>query len=151
MWDAMLCAPFLLGIPLALWTLRLAIRPTPSKFERSAAWAASCASIAVTLILLIYAAYARRFMFAATASVVLLFICALVIWSVRDLSSTYLPSLLAVTAAHAVNTLLTMLVIVSHSEWNFAIVFTLLVVASQIIASGLLLVRFVADGRAADG
>src|SRR3954469_25023369 len=57
LWDAMICAPFVLSIPLALWTMRLAIRPTPKKFERSIAWAASCASIAVTLITFAYAAF----------------------------------------------------------------------------------------------
>jgi hypothetical protein len=142
LWDAMLCAPFLLSIPLALWTIRLAIWPTPRKLERSIAWAISCASVGVTLIMIAYAGFVKMFQPAAVAVVVFIIVSVWVIWTTRHWMTSYLPALLAMTAAHVANTLLTMLVVLSHSERNLSVEFTLLVVAAQITASAILIICF---------
>src|SRR5947208_3140222 len=50
LWDAMLVGPFLMALPLAVWTIRLMFPPPPSRGERAAAWSLAAAMLAPMLL-----------------------------------------------------------------------------------------------------
>jgi len=134
-WDALITGPFLLAIPLALWTARLSFAPRPRAIERIIAWSLTLASLLMTLLCLGYcvATGPGRFGPAVAATSVILACGAsgvLLLWRVRR---AWPAALLAMTAAWAANTTLTTFVVLSHAPWRFGIVLGLLVVAAQLI------------------
>jgi hypothetical protein len=133
-WEALITGPFLLAIPLGVWTLRLAVAPRPRDVERTIAWSLTLTSIVMTLLCVAYCAWLgqRRFILpiAATLAVLGLAVaCLSRLWPIRR---AWPVALLAMTAAWAANTTLTSLVVVSHQTWRAGSVIGLLVVIAQL-------------------
>ena len=144
-WEAFITGPFLLSIPLAIWTIRLCIRPRIRRRESIIAWAMTTTALTMTLIAagyttLLIARY-RRFAVAVLASLAILVAGAMAVWRLRAWKFAYPPALLAMTAVYAANVVLTILVVTSHAPWQSGSIGGAIVVAGQVLASALLFVR----------
>jgi hypothetical protein len=134
-WEALITGPFLLAIPLAVWTIRLAVAPRPRGAERAIAWSLTLTSLTMTLLCVAYCASLgqRRFVLPVAATLVVLGVgaaCLAMLWPLRR---AWPAPLLAMTTAWAANTTLTALVVVSHQPWRAGSVVGLLVVLAQLV------------------
>src|SRR5215207_5313051 len=129
--EALITGPFLLAIPLALWTVRLALAPRPRPAEQWVAWSMTLASMTMTMLCLVYCTFGgnfRRFAPAILVTLIVIACSATAVTMLWRLRRAWPLALLAMTAAWAANTTLTMLVVLSHAPWRGGIIFGLLVV-----------------------
>jgi hypothetical protein len=145
-WEAFITGPFLLAIPLALWTIRLSIRPHARRLESIAAWSMAGSALAMTLLACGYAlslsGKIRGFIAAVAAAMAILIAGAIALWMLRHLLLAYPPALLAMTAVYAANTTLTVLVVRTHNPWQVGSWMGMIVVIAQIAASAYLMFRW---------
>ena len=145
-WEAFITGPFLLAIPLALWTIRLSIRPRARRLESIAAWSMAGSALAMTLLAcgyaILHSGRTRAFIPAVAAAMVILLAGAIAIWTLRHFLLAYPPALLAMTAVYAANTTLTVLVVRTHSPWQVGSGMGAIVVIGQIAASAYLMFRW---------
>jgi len=141
-WDALVTGPFLLAIPLALWTIRLSIAPRPRVAERAIAWSMTLASLCMTMLCIGYCIVldAYRFWPAAGAAIVVLALASIAVAMLWRLRNAWPTALLAMTGAWAANTTLTMFVVLSRTPLQFGAAMGLSVVVLQ-IAIGAICVR----------
>jgi hypothetical protein len=130
----MITGPFLLAIPLAVWTLRLTVAPRPHAAERAVAWSLTLTSLVMTLLCMGYCLSLRQPRFILPIAVTLVVIgmvaaCVLWLWRMRR---AWPPALLGMTGAWAANTTLTSLVLLSRLQSQVGIVVALLVVLAQL-------------------
>jgi hypothetical protein len=152
-WDSMLTAPFLLSIPLALWTARLCLRPMVGPSERIVAWCITGVSMTMTLFAVGYCTVlsitSGRFFAATVVSYIALSVLGLALVRLRWLFATYVPVLVAMTGSFAINTILTVLVVLTHSPWRVGSMVDLLVALAQFVAMMILVQQYrTAQGRA---
>ena len=143
-WEAMITAPFLLAIPLALWTIRLSLAPRPRRIERIIAWSITLVSLTMTLLCCAYCLVLgpRRFGIPVLASVFVLAISATGLSLLRHLRHAWPVALLAMTAAWALNATLTLLVLLSHTKWVAGMVAIAITVLAQIIVGIICICRW---------
>jgi hypothetical protein len=145
-WEAFITGPFLLAIPLALWTIRLSIHPRARRLESIAAWSMAGSALAMTLLACGYAlalsGKTRGFIAAVAAAMAILIAGAIALWTLRHFLLAYPPALLAMTAVYAANTTLTVLVVRTHSPWQVGSWMGTIVVIGQIGASAYLVFRW---------
>jgi hypothetical protein len=114
-WDAMVTGPFLLALPLAVWTVRLMFPPPPSRGERGAAWAVVCAMLAPLLLVMGFVLTRfPQFVIALTGTVVVLIVGAAYVASLRRLAWSYVPALAAMSFAYLANTVLVVLIVLGR-------------------------------------
>ncbi len=137
-WEGMLTAPFLLSIPLVLWTGRLCLRPHVRKTERIIASCVSITAGAMTVLAIGYCGYLSignsRFAVPMAIASMAVVVLAVSLWKLMPFVETYVPAFFAMTGAFATNTLLTVLVVTQHSAWRFGSIFDLTVAIAQFIA-----------------
>jgi len=147
-WEAMITGPFLLAIPLALWTIRLSRAPRPRAAERAAAWSVTLASITMTILCMGYcmAGSSRRFWLSILITMVVLGAAAWGVAALWRLRRAWPTALIAMTGAWAVNAILTMSILLTHAPWSVGIVAALLAIAAQIIVGIVCVSRWRWDG-----
>jgi hypothetical protein len=145
-WDGMLTAPFLLSIPLAFWTARLCKNPFTGRTERIIAWCISASSMVMTLLAIAYGTVMSvttgRFVAATIVSIIALTVLGLSLLRLQRLFSTYVPVLIGMTGSFAINTLLTILIVMTHSGWRVATFIDLALATAQLAAMAVLVRKY---------
>ena len=142
-WDAMVTAPFLLAIPLALWTVRLSARPRPRPIERIIAWSMTIVSLAMTLLCIGYCVWlgVGRFRLALIVSIVVLILSATEMMML-PMRRAWPGALLAMTLTWASNASLVACVLLSYSELSGGIAACFLTAAAQLIVGAVCVRRW---------
>jgi len=145
-WEAFITGPFLLAIPLAAWTIRLCIRPATSRREVITAWAITLTALAMTFFATAYVIYLipkmHGFVWAASATAVILAAGAAALWFLRSMILAYPAALLAMTLVYCADVTLTILVVLVHTRWQTGSVLGLIVVGAQLVAMIFLFFRW---------
>ena len=143
-WEAMITGPYLLAIPLAAWTFRLAVAPRPHRAERAIAWSLSLVSLVMTLLSVAYCASLghRRFVLPIALTMGVLGVGIACLAMLRPLRRAWPAALLAMTTAWAASTTLVTLVVVSHQPWQTGGVVGALVVVAQVVVMIVCAVRW---------
>jgi hypothetical protein len=139
--EALLTAPFLLPIPLAVWTIRLAITARSRWWERLAAWCATATAVGMTLIACAYCLYLsiRRqpwFLLAVGVALPLLVASAVTVRRSWRAGARSQAALFAATLAYATNTIMTVFIVRAHFQWAAGSVLGAVVSAAQLAAVG---------------
>jgi hypothetical protein len=141
-WEAFITGPFLLSIPLAIWTIRLCVQPRSTRREAIVAWSITLTALTMTLLACGYAAVVGGkhplFLVAVLAALAILVAAAVAVWTLRIARSAYPPALLAMTAVYAANATLTLLIVLTHSPLESGSVAGTIVVVAQLIALAVL-------------
>jgi hypothetical protein len=134
-WEAMITGPFLLAVPLALWTLRLSLAPRPRPAERAIAWSVTLASSAMTILCLGYctALGPRRFWAPIVMAILVLAAASCGVAALWQLRRAWPTALIAMTGAWAVNATLAICVLLTHARWTVGIEAGLLAIVLQLI------------------
>src|SRR4051812_39667056 len=112
LWDAMLVGPFLMALPLAVWTIRLMFPPPPSRGERAAAWSVAAAMLAPLLLVLGYiTTRLPTFVIGFAGGIAALAVGAAYVASLRRLMWSYVPALAALSIVYVANVTLTVLIV----------------------------------------
>jgi hypothetical protein len=145
-WEAFITGPFLLALPLALWTIRLCIRAAANRREVIAAWGITLTALAMTLFATGYVTYLipkmHGFVRAASATVAILAAGAAALWCLRSTLFAYPAALLGMTIVYCADVTLTIFVVLAHSPWQTGSVLGLIVVAAQLAALIFLFTRW---------
>jgi hypothetical protein len=131
----MITGPFLLAIPLALWTVRLSLAPRPRAAERAVAWSVTLASMTMTILCMGYclATGPRRFWVPIVVAIAVLGVASSGVSALWRMRRAWPTPLIAMTGAWAVNATLTMAVLRTHAPWSVGIVAGLLAIVLQLI------------------
>ena len=150
-WDALITGPFLLAIPLALWTIRLCLAPRARAAERAVAWSVTLVSITMTILCMGYclATGPRRFWLPMLIAIVVLGASSCGVAALWRLRRAWPTALIAMTGAWATNATLTISILRTHAPWTAGVVAGLLAIVAQFIVGVACIARWRRDVPAA--